>query len=163
MSIQLTRELQHCLLGLQHLGFVVADLEQALADWKRLYGLTETQISRPAGVPAEAPVRFAFIEISGQEFELMQPVAEPYLSLLNGLKSGQGGINHIAWRVRDLEEAQQLLQRQGVHPGYVTPDGPVCFGGKKMLYLDPATTGGQLIELIEVVAKPRAGSEVAGD
>lgn len=162
MDALLTKKLQHCLLGLQHLGFVVPDLEQALADWQQLYGLTEAQFRRPAGVPADAPVRFAFIEIAGQEFELMQPVAEPYLSLLNGLKSGEGGINHLAWRVRDLAEAQQLLQQQGVRPGYVTPDGPVCFGRKKMLYLDPATTGGQLIELIEMMASTPS-SEVADD
>lgn len=152
MTAFLAKTLQDCLLGLQHVGYVVDHLEQALADWQRLYGLSSDQITRPEGVPDDAPVRFAFITMAGQEFELMQPVAEPFIGLLHGMKSGQGGINHLAWRVRDMAEAQQLLQEQGIHPGYVTADGPVCFGNKKTLYLDPATTGGLLVELIEVIS-----------
>ena len=55
----------------------------------------------------------------------------------------------MAWRVRDIEGALQRLHEQGIAPGHVTPDGVVSFGGKKMVYLDPATTGGLVIELIE--------------
>ncbi|MCC5825015.1 VOC family protein [Alkalimonas sp.] len=147
----MTKKLQHYLLGLQHVGFVVADLEQALLDWQRIYGLSPQQIRRPEGLPMNAPVQFAFIDLAGQEFELMQPLAEPFLSLLLGLKSGQAGINHLAWRVRDLSSALATLEQQGIHAGYVTADGPVQYGTKRMLYLDPATTAGQLIELIELI------------
>jgi hypothetical protein len=34
----------------------------------------------------------------------------------------------------------------------VTPDGVVRIGEKKMVYLDPDTTGGLVIELIEYLA-----------
>ena len=65
------------------------------------------------------------------------------------MPSGGAGINHVAWRVRDIEGAVARLAGQGIYPGHVTPGGIVAIGAKKMVYLDPATTGGLVIELIQ--------------
>jgi hypothetical protein len=64
--------------------------------------------------------------------------------------SGGAGINHIAWRVKALDTVMTMLAAQGIKPGHVTPGGPVRFGSKALVYLDPATTGGALVELIEI-------------
>ncbi len=65
------------------------------------------------------------------------------------MPSGGAGINHVAWRVDDIDAAVALLAERGVRPGHVTPGGVMTIGPKKMVYLDPATTGGLVIELIE--------------
>ena len=66
-----------------------------------------------------------------------------------GEACGAGGINHLAWRVSDIELAVARLADRGIAPGYVTPDGIVQIGAKRMVYLDPATTGGLLVELLQ--------------
>ena len=68
------------------------------------------------------------------------------------MPSGGAGINHVAWRVKDIDEAVACLAVEGIFPGHVTPDGVVRIGEKKMVYLDPDTTGGLVIELIEYLA-----------
>ena len=68
------------------------------------------------------------------------------------MPSGSAGINHMAWRVDDINAAVRLLASCNIHPGHVTPEGVVAIGAKKMVYLDPATTGGLVIELIEYPA-----------
>ncbi|MFT6287754.1 MAG: catechol 2,3-dioxygenase-like lactoylglutathione lyase family enzyme [Alcanivorax sp.] len=68
------------------------------------------------------------------------------------MPSGGAGINHVAWRVSDIEAALVSLLARGIRPGHVTPDGVVTIGKKKMVYLDPDTTDGLIIELIEYPA-----------
>ncbi len=142
--------------GVVHVGFVVEDLEVAVADACRLYGIgaDEVRYAPEPGEPAET--RFAFFTVAGQEFELIEPVSEAFKEQLLNMPSGGGGINHVAWRVRDIEGAVAALDDQGVVPGHVTPEGIVEIGKAKMVYLDPATTGGLVVELLEY---PRAEDE----
>ncbi len=71
--------------------------------------------------------------------------------LLNA-PSGGAGINHVAWRVSDIDAAMEVLAGQGIRPGYVTPQGVMTIGPRRMVYLDPETTGGLMIELLEYPA-----------
>ena len=142
------------IIGLAHVGHVVESLADAIADFKRVYGVDEAQIEVIPPLPAdgevdEAPTRFAFVDVKGTQFELIEPISEFFKAQLLDMPSGLAGINHVAYLVNDIEAAYQHLLSQGIQAGHVTPDGIVDFGAKKMLYLDPATTGGLLIELIE--------------
>jgi catechol 2,3-dioxygenase-like lactoylglutathione lyase family enzyme len=91
------------------------------------------------------------------EFELIEPCSEQFRTLLLGMPSGGAGINHVAWRVDDIEAAVALLATNGIRPGHVTPDGIIAIGPKKMVYLDTATTGGLVIELLEYGADASGG------
>jgi methylmalonyl-CoA/ethylmalonyl-CoA epimerase len=137
------------ILGPAHVGFVVPSLEEAVDNAARVYGLREEDVSYqpPAGVETET--RFAFFTVGGLEFELIEPCSEHFQNLLFAMPSGSAGINHMAWRVDDIAAAVSLLARQGIYPGHVTPGGIVTIGANKIVYFDPATTGGLLIELIE--------------
>ena len=143
--------LKDYIVDLKHVGHIVPDLNQAVAEFKRIYGVTDNDIhiEPPEGV--ETPTRFAFIDVAGTEFELIEPIAEPFLHLKD-MPCGLGGINHVAWLVRDIDDAVALLAEKGIKPGHVTPDGVLNLGMKKMVYLDPTTTGGCLIELIEILS-----------
>lgn len=132
-----------------HLGFVVADLDAAVKEAARLYGFAESEVEFFPAKSEPAPTRFAFFTVAGMTFEYIQPVDKHFSQLLFAAPSGGAGINHIAWVVSDIYAAVSALAERGIKPGYVTPDGVVNTGRKLMVYLDPATTGGQLIELIE--------------
>ncbi len=143
------RELQDYIVEIRHVGFVVPDLKAALADLQRVYGVADSEISIQPGYEVDTPTRFALVTMGNTEYEYIEPLAEPYRSIIESTACGGAGINHVAWRISDMEGAMAALAAKGIKPGYVTPDGPVAMGNRKMVYLDPATTGNQLIELIE--------------
>lgn len=137
------------ILGVAHVGFVVASIDQGIANAVTVYGIApqDVRYEPPPGVAA--PTRFAFFRVGDLEFELIEPLVEPFRQMLLEMPSGGAGINHVAWRVDDIDAAVALLALRGVRPGHVTPGGVMTIGPKKMVYLDPATTGGLVIELIE--------------
>ena len=137
------------ILGPAHVGFVVSCLEEAVANAAHVYGLREEDISYQPPPEEEALSRFAFFSVGGLEFELIEPCSEYFQNILLAMPSGGAGINHMAWRVDNIDAAVLLLASRGILPGHVTPEGIVTIGPKKMVYLDPATTGGLVIELIE--------------
>ena len=137
------------ILGPGHVGFVVPDLEDAIAAASAVYGIDIADVRFEPPPDVEAVTRFAFFTVGGLEFEYIQPVSVEYREMLLGMPSGGAGINHIAWSVSDIEAAVSALALRGIVPGHVTPDGVITIGAKKMVYLDPATTGGLVIELIE--------------
>jgi methylmalonyl-CoA/ethylmalonyl-CoA epimerase len=146
---EIPQVLQDYILGPAHVGFVVDDLATAMTQAKSLYGLADTDISYQPDPGQDAPTRFAFFAVGGLQFEYIQPCDEYFRQLLLAAPSGGGGINHVAWRVSDIQTAVALLASRGIVPGYVTPGGIIRIGEKQMVYLDPDTTGGQLVELIE--------------
>ncbi len=137
------------LLGVAHIGFIVPGLEAALAEFKRVYGLDSAGVDIQPPLGESAATRFAFFTVAGLNFELIEPCSPHFKEQLLGMPSGGAGINHIAWRVDDIEKAVELLAARDIRPGHVTPDGIIAIGLRKMVYLDPATTGGQVIELIQ--------------
>lgn len=141
--------LQDFLLAPAHIGFVVDDLEAAVAEAARLYGFAVSDVEFFPQPGVDAATRFAFFSVAGLTFEYIQPVNEHFKQLLFAAASGGGGINHVAWTVSDIDAALQALAASGIRPGYVTPDGVVNTGSKLMVYLDPATTAGLLVELIQ--------------
>lgn len=149
----ITQGLNQRLLGLMHIGYVVEDLEAAVANFRRVYGLGDDDIRLLPDFDG-APTRFAFVRVGGVEFELIEPLTEEFHGILLGVKSGEGGINHIAYRVDDIDRAVADLEQAGIAPGYVTPGGVIDTGRTRIVYLNPADTGALLIELVEL--KPGA-------
>ena len=137
------------LLGVAHIGFIVQNLEDSLEQFTRVYGLDMNTVDFQPPGEEPAPTRFAFFSVAGLNFELIEPCSAQFKEQLLGMPSGGAGINHIAWRVDDIEAAVDLLAERDIRPGHVTPDGIIAIGPRKMVYLDPATTGGQVIELIQ--------------
>lgn len=145
----LSTVLSDWIIGPAHIGHVVTDLDVAIEEARTLYGFPADAVRYEPPPGVEAPTRFAFFEVGGLHFEYIQAVDERFGQLLFASPSGGGGINHVAWRVSDIEAAVAALGQQGILPGYVTPGGIISIGSKKMVYLDPATTGGLLVELLE--------------
>ena len=141
--------LKDYVVGVAHVGFVVEDLGVAIAEACRVYGVSPGSVDYQPEPGVEAATRFAFFEVGGLAFEYIEPCSEEFRTILLDMPSGGAGINHVAWSVQDIEGAVAALAVQGITPGHVTPGGVITIGAKKMVYLDPATTGGLVIELIE--------------
>ena len=139
------------IIELQHIGHVVPDLDAALRTFKRVYGVADEAIRRvPEQASDSSDALFAFVTIAGTEFELIQPLSEQFRSMLRDAPAGGAGINHVAWRVSDLEACMAVLNESGIGPGHVTPGGPFSYGNMKIVYLDPEACGDLYVELIEI-------------
>jgi catechol 2,3-dioxygenase-like lactoylglutathione lyase family enzyme len=154
-SLIIPAALSAYIIGLAHVGFVVEALSEQLDIYRQRYGLADEAITvtPPFSEPASV-ARFAFVHIAeGVELELIEPVSaamKAQLGLVTGANaSGPGGINHIAYRVADLDAVFNALQQQGIRAGHVTPEGVINTGRSKIVYLNPDDFGGALIELIE--------------
>ena len=138
--------IQDLIVGLRHVGHITTDLQATLDHFTRVYELTPEQIhvTPPFGQACET--RFGFVRFCGTEFELIEPVSDYFKQILLG---DRPGINHVAWTVSDLSAALARLSARGIRTGHVTPHGMVELPSFKMAYLNPADTGGMLIELVE--------------
>lgn len=140
------------ILGLAHVGYIVEDLTVAVSNMQRVYGLSDDQVKVLPPQGQDAETRFAFLSINGHDIELIEPVSEHFKTVLLGMPSGSAGINHLAYEVDDIDAAMASLAGQGIRPGHVTPDGVIDIGPRKLVYLNPADTGGLVIELLEMKA-----------
>ena len=126
------------------------DLPQAIDSFKRLFDLQDSDFLIFPVYDQPADTRFAFFTEGGATFELIQPISEHFKDIL--FASGKG-INHICFTVDNIEEAVKDMEKKGARPGHVTPNGTIQMPSQKMIYFDPETTGGFLIEFIEPAKK----------
>ena len=130
------------ILKIDHLGIAVNSIDAGKNFWTDVLGLafegTET-------VEAQK-VTTAFFPVGESEVELLEstspdgPVAK-YIE-----KRGQG-IQHIAFRVENIEDTLAELKEKGVRLIDEKPRNGA--GGAKIAFLHPKATGGVLVELCE--------------
>ena len=147
----IVKALKDYIIGLQHVGHIVADMDASVSAFCKVYGVDpETVKYIPEDPDPDAFARFAFVTVSNTQFELIQPLSEDFRERLLSVPSGGAGINHVAWRVSDIDACVDSLAAIGIRPGHVTPDGVVDTGQSRIVYLDPADTDGLFIELMEL-------------
>ena len=139
--------IQDLIIGLKHVGVITTDMRASLDSFRKLYELRDEQVRvvPPLDEPCDT-TRFAFVNVAGSQFELIEPIGEDFKRTL---LSDRPGINHVAWEVRDIDAAVARLAQSGVRPGHVTPDGVIETPNFKMVYFRLEDTGDMLVELIE--------------
>ncbi|NBI07509.1 methylmalonyl-CoA epimerase [Senegalia massiliensis] len=125
-----------------HIGIAVKDLEETLKFYTDVLGMdlqgTETV--------EEQKVKVAFLPIGDTEMELLEstdkdgPIAK-YIE-----KKGQG-VQHIAYRVDDIEKAIEEMKEKGIR--MIDEKPRYGAGGAKIAFLHPKSTHGVLIELCQ--------------
>ena len=136
--------------GLRHIGVIVKDAEKSMNLFKHLLDVEDKDIKVVSTEVTRGESVFSFIPAGGIELELIQPVSEHFAQLVGNPPEG---INHLAFTVKDIEEAVTLMKEKGVRLGHVTRDGILDMGRSKVAYFNPEDTGGILIEFVEPVEK----------
>src|SRR5215469_3122137 len=126
-----------------HIGIFVSDIAAGqkimsamlpVSDWSSTYDDPGLRVSVCFGR-----------DDSGIRYELVAPLGDD--NPVSGvLKAGKNVLNHVAYRVRDIERAEELLRAQGALP-MGSPKPAVAFGGARVMFLLTPLTF--IIELIE--------------
>lgn len=135
-------EMDMKLLKIDHLGIAVSSIDAKKNFWTDVLGLalegTETI--------QEQKVTTAFLPVGESEVELLESTSEdgPVAKYIE--KRGEG-IQHVAFRVENIEEALAELKAKGIALIDQTPRTGA--GGAKIAFLHPKATSGVLVELCE--------------
>ncbi|MBN1830858.1 MAG: methylmalonyl-CoA epimerase [Deltaproteobacteria bacterium] len=127
---------------IDHIGIAVKGIEQAGKFYTDILGLEIDDIEHVS----DQKVNVAFLPVADSEVELLEstdsdgPVAK-YLG------SRGEGVQHIAFRVEDIEEALRELKEKGVRLIDQAPRKGA--GGARIAFIHPKETNGVLVELCE--------------
>lgn len=130
------------ILKIDHLGIAVNSIDEGKNFWTDVLGL-EFEGSETV---TEQKVTTAFFPVGESEVELLESTAPdgPIAKYLE--KKGQG-VQHIAFRVADIEAALAELKEKGVKLIDQVPR--IGAGGAKIAFLHPKATMGVLVELCQ--------------
>lgn len=129
-------------LKVDHIGIAVSDLEETLKFYTEVLGL-ECQGTE---VVEEQKVRVAFLPVGDTEIELLEST-DPEGPIARFIEKNGPGVQHIAFRVEDIEFAIASLQEKGMRMIDETPRYGA--GGAKIAFVHPKGTGRVLVELTQ--------------
>ncbi|MCB9413581.1 MAG: methylmalonyl-CoA epimerase [Actinobacteria bacterium] len=134
--------------AIDHVGLAVADLDAAIAFYRRAFGMEMIHEE----VNEEQGVREAMMAVgdSGSCIQLLAPLREdsPIGKFL--ARNGEG-IQQMALRVTDIELAAETLRSAGVRVLYDAPKRGTA--GSRVNFCHPKDCGGVLMELVEPAAE----------
>ena len=139
-------------------GLIVRDIERSIETYSRVFGIPKPGIivtdgpeiahTRFRGEPTDARAKLAFFEMGQVSLELIAPIGGP--STWREFLDEKGeGVHHIAFVVKDTDEAVKFLEGEGVG---VMQQGD--YTGGRYTYLDSASTLGVVLELLENLDPP---------
>jgi len=130
------------ILKIDHIGVAVKSIENGKNFWSDVLGLA---FEGDETVAAQK-VKTAFFPVGESEVELLETTAPdgPVARFID--KKGEG-IQHIAFRVENIETALAELKKKGVRLIDETPR--IGAGGAKIAFLHPSVTSGVLVELCQ--------------
>lgn len=129
-------------LKIDHLGIAVNSIDEGKQFWSDVLGL---QFEGEETV-AEQKVTTAFFPVGESEVELLESTA-PDGPVAKYIEKKGAGIQHIAFRVENIDTALQELKDKGVRLIDEVPRKGA--GGARIAFLHPKATGGVLVELCE--------------
>lgn len=129
-------------LKIDHLGIAVKSIDEGKNFWTDVLGLefegTET-------VEAQK-VTTAFLPVGESEVELLESTA-PDGPVAKYIEKKGEGVQHIAFRVENIDEALAELKEKGIRLIDEKPRNGA--GGARIAFLHPKATNGVLVELCE--------------
>ncbi len=130
------------ILKIDHIGIAGKSIDEGKKFWADILGLnfegTETV--------EEQKVTTAFFPVGESEIELLESTS-PDGPIAKYLEKKGEGMQHIAFRVEDIEAALKELKEKGVK--LIDEKPRKGAGGAKIAFLHPKATNGVLVELCE--------------
>ncbi len=127
---------------LDHIGIAVENLEQSMAFYRDVLGLelhgTETV--------EEQKVKVAFFPVGDTEVELLEST-DPEGPIAKFIAAKGQGVQHLAFRVKDIEKTLADLKARGIR--LIDEKPRYGAGGAKIAFLHPKATNGVLVELCQ--------------
>ncbi len=130
------------ILKIDHLGIAVNSIDEGKKFWSDILGLA----FEGAETVAEQKVITAFFPVSESEVELLESTA-PDGPVAKYIEKKGPGIQHVAFRVDDIDAALAELKEKGVK--LIDQEPRIGAGGARIAFLHPKATGGVLVELCE--------------
>ncbi len=129
-------------LKIDHIGIAVKNMDEALKLYQDVLGLNLVDTE----VVAEQKVKVGFIPVGDSEIELLESTA-PDGPVAKFIESRGEGIQHLALRVENIEQALEELKAKGFR---LIDEQPRYGAGKaRIAFLHPKATGGILLEISE--------------
>lgn len=130
------------ILKIDHLGVAVKSIDKGKEFWTDILGLA----FEGAETVEAQKVTTAFFPVGESEVELLESTA-PDGPIARYIEKRGEGIQHIAFRVENIDEALEELKEKGVQLIDETPRTGA--GGARIAFLHPKSMGGVLVELCE--------------
>lgn len=127
-----------------HIGIAVPNLEETVKFYEEVLGLT----CAGTEVVEDQKVKVAFFPVGDTELEFLESTSDdgPIAKFLEK-NGGRAGIQHIALRVDNIEEAIQNMKDKGYR--MIDEEPRYGAGGARIAFVHPKSTGGILLELSE--------------
>ena len=125
---------------IDHIGIAVKNLDETLAFYRQVMGLEVSSAEVFNGM------KVAFLRIGDSELELLEDTTPDGAIARHIAKRGEG-MQHVAYRVADIEQALQEMRAKGVE----LIDERPRLGARhaRIAFLHPKSTKGVLIEFVE--------------
>ena len=130
------------ILKIDHLGIAVNAIDEGKTFWSDIMGLDFAG----SETVTEQKVTTGFFPVGDSEVELLESTA-PDGPIAKYLEKKGPGIQHVAFRVENIEDALAELKDKGVK--LIDQKPRIGAGGAKIAFLHPKATGGVLVELCE--------------
>ncbi len=127
-------------LKIDHIGIAVNNLDETLKFYTEILGLE----CLGTEVVEEQKVRVAFLPVGDTEVELLEST-DPTGPIAKFIEKNGEGVQHIAFRVDDIEEAIAYMQEKGMK--MIDEKPRYGAGGAKIAFVHPKGTNRVLVEL----------------
>lgn len=132
------------LLGIDHVGLAVSDLDAAIARWSDTFGLEVTHRE----TNTEQGIEEAMLDLAdGSRIQLIAPLNSKS-TIAKFLDKNGEGIQQVAFRVTDIKLAMTAVTNAGMRLIY--PEPKTGTAGSKINFVHPKDAGGVLVELVEI-------------
>jgi methylmalonyl-CoA/ethylmalonyl-CoA epimerase len=127
---------------IDHIGIAVKSIDQAGRFYTEALGLKIHDVE----TVADQKVRVAFLPITDSEVELLESTQEDG-PVAKFIAAKGEGIQHLAFRVENIEEALAELKAKGVR--LIDEKPRLGAGGAKIAFIHPKETNGVLVEICQ--------------
>lgn len=125
-----------------HIGIAVSNLDEALKLYQDVLGLKV----HGTEVVEEQKVKVAFLPLGDTEVELLEATS-PDSPIAKFIEAKGQGIQHIAFKVDNIEEALEEMKAKGMR--LIDEKPRYGAGGARIAFMHPKSTNGVLVELSE--------------
>lgn len=127
---------------LDHIGIAVNNIEEALKLYSEVLGLELAGTE----IVEEQKVKVAFLPVGDTEVELLESTS-PDGPIAKFIEAKGQGIQHMAFKVDNIEEAIEEMKAKGMR--MIDEKPRYGAGGAKIAFMHPKSSNGVLIELSE--------------